>query len=162
MAVTERLRELRAEGKHELADTLAVEVLRNETPRVTVKTDYVCVETPTFVGEHALARAFDPADEEAVREVLARTGTYRLVGADGRAFTTGCLYDAVVDRLTETSTAPPAASSDATDRSDERPTPDPERDHRDDVDSTRSPETARTPTAVIREAVAAVQSQFRN
>ena len=161
MAVSSRLRELRAEGKHELADTLAAEVLRNETPTVTVKTDHVRVETATFVGEHALSRPLDSADEEAVRDVLARTGRYRLVDDEtGRTFTAGCLYDAVVARLLDA--AVPDSAEEETVPTANGPITDAGRTRSTDVDAVTSVETTRTPTAVIRQAVAAVQSQFRD
>lgn len=160
MAVTHRLRELRAEGKHELADTLAVEALRNETPTVTVGDDHVRVETGTFVGEHALGPSFDPTDEAAVRDALAERGTYALADAeDGRTFTTGCLSDAVAERLIDDAT-------DGAEPTDDGPTieagagTDPDTEPRDDAPAVPV-EPTRSPASVIRDAVAAVQSQFR-
>ncbi|MFC5970106.1 hypothetical protein ACFPYI_02065 [Halomarina salina] len=162
MAVTSRLHELRAEGKHELADTLAAEALRNETPSVTVKTDHVRVETPTFVGEHALATGFDATDEATVRDTLAREGRYSLVGDDsGHTFTTGCLYDAVVDQLLDAPAATDRATE-AAERGDDAQTIAPDGDGTGDVDPVTPVETTRGPASVIRQAVAAVQNQFRS
>jgi hypothetical protein len=161
MAVTNRLGELRAAGKHELADTLAVEALRNETPTPTVEGDHVRVETATFVGEHALASPVDRTDEEALRDALARRGTYAPVDDDtGRTFTTGCLFDALVEHLLEdaepTAAVPDAGVAAGTDT---------DADGRADVGEETTPPTtvdaSRSPTSVIRQAVAAVQSQFR-
>ncbi|MWG36338.1 hypothetical protein [Halomarina oriensis] len=167
MAVTQRLRELRAAGKHELADTLAVEALRNERPTVTRAGDHVRVSTRTFAGEHALSSAFDPTDEASVREALARRGTYGLADHDGRTFTTGALYDAVVAAMLDDGEE--SASSDTVAESTPAPSvdtgteaaPDPA-DADEQVGPVGPAESSRRPTAVLRQAVAAVQSQFRN
>ena len=161
MAVTSRLQELRSEGKHQLADTLAAEALRNETPSVTVKSDHVRVETPTFVGQHALSEQFDSTDEDSIHGVLAREGTYSLVGDEsGRTFRTGCLYHAVVDELYDAPTS--ASPDDETASADGGPTAGADQAGQDGVDPVTPVETTRSPTSVIRQAVAAVQNQFRS
>ncbi|MFD1514246.1 hypothetical protein [Halomarina rubra] len=165
MAVTHRLRELRAAGKHELADTLAVEALRNERPEVRVEGDHVRVRTETFVGEHALAGSFDPSDEDTVREAVSRRGTYALgEDATGRTFSTGCLFDAVVDALVESrpGTEEPAEPTATSQPTPGTPTPETETATADDAAMIGPAEPDRSTTSVLRQAVAAVQSQFRS
>jgi len=161
MAVTQRLQELRAAGDHQLANTLAVAALRNESPTVSTFNDYVHVETATFVGEHAVTGQFDPTDEASVRDAVARNGRYALADSDGRTFETGALFDAVVAAMvvddsqsaserTETAVASPSAGDG----------PDPTAS---DPTGTVGPsDSVGGPTAVLREAVAAVQNRLRN
>jgi hypothetical protein len=161
MAVTQRLHELRAAGDHQLADTLAVAALRNESPTVSTFDDHVRVETATFVGEHAVTGQFDPTDEASVRDAVVRNGRYTLADSDDRTFETGALFDAVVAAMlvddpdppserTETAVASPGTGDG----------PDPTAS---DPTGTVGPsDSAGGPTAVLREAVAAVQNRLRN
>lgn len=169
MGVAERLRELRMAGKHELVVTLASEVLRKESPEVTVVDGRVRVETRTFVGDHALDGVFDPSDRSSVTASVERRGTYRLRDPDeemeGFTFTSGCHHDDVVDDLTQASVsrsaptedpdASPAAGS--TPERTEGPTV---RADGGEADPTGD-RTAGGSTSILQQAVVAVQNQFR-
>jgi len=103
MALADRLRELRAGGKPELAVTLASEALRKEDPWVTLNDDHVQVRTKTFVGEHPHSGTFDATDRRAIESAVERRGTYRLRETDdttnGFTFSSGCHQDAIVNAL---------------------------------------------------------------
>ncbi len=158
MAVADRLRELRAAGKHELVVTLASEMLRKEEPWVTVTDGAVEVKTRTFVGEHPISGPFDPTRRATVESALTRRGTYRLRDPDeeleGFTFTSGCHYDAVVDELSEApaADAPPEMVVGAPGE------PDPSEDESSpSVDTSRR----RDSSSFLKQAVTAVQNQFR-
>ena len=167
MAVVNRLQELRTAGKHELATTLASEILRNESSSVSVVDGRIRVETRTFAGEHELTGSFDPENRESVKAAVERRGTYRLRDPDetmsGFTFTTGCHHDAIVDDLYRA----PAVDDDPS--LDSELTASAEADERDEVTADRSPAGgsservagAAEPTSFLQQAVAAVQNQFR-
>ncbi|WP_254535969.1 hypothetical protein [Halomarina litorea] len=172
MGVAERLRELRTAGKHELVVTLATEVLRKESPQVSVVDGRVRVETRTFVGEHALDGVFDPSDRGDVDAAVERRGTYRLRDPDevmaGFTFDSGCHHDAIVEDLHRTP-ASGAADSEETETAATlaAPTPGPAGD----ADATTRTAPSRSgraaeqrsgeSTSVFQRAVVAVQNQFR-
>lgn len=170
MGVADRLRELRMAGKHELVVTLASEVLRKESPEVTVVDGRVRVSTRTFVGDHALDGVFDPSDRASVRGCVERRGTYRLRDPDeemeGFTFTSGCHHDTIVDSLSQESEtearAAPLDDSEATPAAGSAPGPNTETTVRaDGGEADRRGRTTGESTSILQQAVVAVQNQFR-
>jgi hypothetical protein len=174
MAVTDRLRELRGAGKHELVETLASEVLRKEEPRITLSEDVARVETRTFVGEHAVDGSVDRSDRRAVEAAVERRGTYRLADPDESmadfSFASGGHHDAVVDRVASPSEDAEGGSERAGDGPDGNgsadseelsgavdPSPDREPSARDDAAEAGG----RTSSSFLQQAVVAVQNTLR-